>query len=232
MRAAFAAEYVAPSGLVVSDSPTAYALALRHALLPDGDPRRRAGARLAKLVRRAGYRIATGFVGTPIVCDALCEAGEADAAYRLLLQAECPSWLYPVLHGATTIWERWDGIRPDGSLNGTRMNSFNHYALGAVADWLHRTVGGLAPAAPGYRRLRVAPVPGGGLTWATSRHRTPYGLAEAGWHVDGDELEVTALVPPNTRATVVLPGSEGEPLDVGAGRHSWRVPAPDPAPAD
>jgi alpha-L-rhamnosidase len=225
VRSAFAAEYVAPSGLLVSDSQTAYALALRYDLLPEPDQRRRAGRRLAKLVRRAGYRIATGFVGTPIVCDALCEAGETDAAYELLTQEDCPSWLYPVLHGATTVWERWDGIRPDGSLNGTRMNSFNHYALGAVADWLHRTVGGLAPADPGYRRLRVAPVPGGRLTWASSRHRTPYGLAEVGWRIDGDQIDVTALVPPNTTATVVLPGGNGDEFEVGAGRHRWRVPA-------
>jgi alpha-L-rhamnosidase len=226
VRKAFAAEYVAPSGLVVSDSQTAYALALRYALLPGEDQRRRAGQRLAKLVRRAGYRIATGFVGTPIVCDALCDAGEADSAYELLLQEECPSWLYPVLHGATTVWERWDGIRPDGSLNGTRMNSFNHYALGAVADWLHRTVGGLAPAAPGYRRLRIAPVPGRGLTWAEARHLTPYGMAESGWRSEGDELVVTAVVPPNTTADVLLPGTSGETFEVAAGRHEWRVPAP------
>jgi alpha-L-rhamnosidase len=235
VRKAFAAEYVAPSGLLVSDSQTAYSLALRYALLPDEDQRRRAGRRLAKLVRRAGYRIATGFVGTPIVCDALCGAGHADSAYELLLQEECPSWLYPVLQGATTVWERWDGIRPDGSLNGTRMNSFNHYALGAVADWLHRTVAGLAPAAPGYRRLRIAPVPGGGLTWAEARHLTPYGMAESAWRIEGDELVVTAVVPPSTTATVVLPGTEGDegdvgdgggPVEVTAGRHEWRLPAP------
>jgi alpha-L-rhamnosidase len=226
VRKAFAAEYVAPSGLLVSDSPTAYALALRDALLPGDDQRRRAGQRLAKLVRRTGYRIATGFVGTPIVCDALCDAGEAASAYELLVQEECPSWLYPVLHGATTVWERWDGIRPDGSLNGTRMNSFNHYALGAVADWLHRTVGGLAPDAPGYRRLRIAPVPGGGLTWAEARHVTPYGLAESSWRLDGHELVVTAVVPPNTTATVVLPGTDpADAVEVAAGRHEWRVPA-------
>ena len=133
-----------------------------------------------------------------------------------------------MLRGATTVWERWDGLKPDGSLNGVRMNSFNHYALGAVADWLHRTVGGLAPAAPGFRRIRIAPVPGGGLSWASSRHRTPYGLAESSWRIDNGSLEVTALVPPNTTAEVVLPGvaAPREPLVVGSGRHAWRVPDP------
>ena len=105
----------------------------------------------------AGHRIGTGFVGTPLVCDALAHAGALDTAYRLLLQRECPSWLYPVTMGATTIWERWDSLLPDGTVNPGEMTSFNHYALGAVADWLHRTVAGLAPAAPGYRRLRIAP---------------------------------------------------------------------------
>jgi alpha-L-rhamnosidase len=104
---------------------------------------------LAELVRESGYHIATGFVGTPIVCDALSRAGEVDVAYNLLLQRECPSWLYPVTMGATTIWERWDSMRPDGTINPGEMTSFNHYALGAVADWLQRSVGGLAPAAPG-----------------------------------------------------------------------------------
>ena len=232
VRAAFAREYMAPSGLLVSDSQTAYALALRYALLPEADQRARAGRRLAKLVRYAGYRIATGFVGTPIVCDALCYAGEAASAYELLVQEECPSWLYPVLHGATTVWERWDGIQPDGSLNGVRMNSFNHYALGAVADWLHRTVGGLAPAAPGYRRIRIAPVPGGGLSWASSRHRTPYGLAESSWRIDDGSIALDALVPPNTTAEVVLPGvaADREPIRVGSGRHGWRLPDPTAGP--
>jgi alpha-L-rhamnosidase len=129
-----------------------------------------------------------------------------------------------VLNGATTVWERWDGITPEGTLNGTRMNSFNHYAFGAVADWLHRAVGGLAPASPGYRHIRIAPMPGGDLSHAASRHRTPYGMAESSWRVDGDSIELTAVVPPNTRASVVLPGSENEPVEVGSGRHQWRVP--------
>ncbi len=102
-------------------------------------------ARLAALVRASGYRISTGFVGTPLICDALCSQGYAEAAFRLLMQRECPSWLYPVTMGATTIWERWDSMLPDGKVNPGEMTSFNHYALGAVADWLHRTAAGLAP---------------------------------------------------------------------------------------
>jgi alpha-L-rhamnosidase len=233
-RAAFAGEYVTPAGRLASDSQTAYALALRFDLLPEPGQRDRAGRRLAELVERAGHTIATGFVGTPLVSDALCDAGFAGAAYRLLLQDACPSWLYPVTMGATTVWERWDGIRPDGSLDpgAMRMNSFNHYALGAVGDWLHRRVGGLAPAAPGYRRLRIAPVvdpaarAGGGITWASSRHRTPYGEAGSAWRIEGDRFELTATVPPGTTATVVLPFGGGEPIEVAAGTHRWTTEIP------
>jgi alpha-L-rhamnosidase len=221
VRAAFAAEYVTPAGRVLSDAATAYALALQFDLLPDAAQRQRAGRRLAELVAAEGYRISTGFVGTPLICDALCDAGEVATAYRLLLQTECPSWLYPVTMGATTIWERWDSLRPDGSVNSGQMTSFNHYALGAVADWLHRTVAGLAPAAPGYRRITIRPAPGGGLTWARGRHRTPYGPAECAWRIERGVITVEAEIPPNTSAEVCLPGQPGEPFPVGSGRHRW-----------
>ena len=110
-----------------------------------------------------------------------CALGAYDSAYRLLTQRECPSWLYPVTMGATTVWERWDSMRPDGWINPGEMTSFNHYALGAIADWLHRVVAGLAPAAPGYRRLLIHPRPGDGLTQAGATHLTPYGRASVQW---------------------------------------------------
>ncbi|MFD0855098.1 alpha-L-rhamnosidase C-terminal domain-containing protein, partial [Actinomadura adrarensis] len=203
-------------------SQTAYALALRFGLLPDGQQRRHAAARLADLLRAGGYRIATGFVGTPLICDALTESGFLESAYRLLLQEECPSWLYPVTQGATTIWERWDSLLPDGRVNSSGMTSFNHYAFGAVADWLHRTVAGLSPAEPGYRRLRMAPRPGDGLTHAAARLRTPYGIASCSWTLDGERLSVEVTVPPNTAAEISLPS--GTELSVGSGRHQWEVP--------
>ena len=221
IRDAFAVEYVSPAGRLVSDAATAYALALEFGLLRDDAQRSHAGARLAALVRDSGYRISTGFVGTPLICDALCSAGAYDAAFRLLTQRHCPSWLYPVTMGATTIWERWDSLLPDGSINPGEMTSFNHYALGAVADWLHRTVGGLAPAAPGYRRIAVRPHPGGGLTHARARHRTPYGLAECSWKIEGGQIAVEVVVPPNATASVTLPGGEATTHEVGSGTHRW-----------
>lgn len=210
---------------MVSDAQTAYALALQFGLLADDDQRGHAADRLAALVRANGYRIGTGFLGTPLICDALAENGHADTAYWLLLQQECPSWLYPVTQGATTVWERWDSLRPDGSVNPGGMTSFNHYAFGAVVDWLYRTVAGLDNAEPGYRRLRIAPRPGGAFTHAKATVRTPYGPASVAWRVDGDDLTVEAVVPPNTTAGVDLPGVGVLP-DVGSGRHTWTVPAP------
>lgn len=222
-RRAFVAEYVTPAGRMMSDAPTAYALALEFGLVTDPDVRAALARRLAELVREGGYRIGTGFVGTPLVADALTRGGHLAAAERLLTQTECPSWLYPVTQGATTVWERWDSLLPDGSVNPGEMTSFNHYALGAVADWLHRTVAGLAPVAPGYRRMRVAPQPLESLSSASARHLTPYGEASVTWHREGDDIVVTAVVPANTVAEVTLPGA---PAEVGSGRHEWRFAAP------
>ncbi|MFI8526233.1 family 78 glycoside hydrolase catalytic domain [Promicromonospora sukumoe] len=224
-RLAWVAEYTTPSGRIVSDAQTAYALAITFDLVDDAT-RAVMGDRLAWLVRRAGYRIGTGFVGTPIIQDALTGTGHADVAGRLLLQTGVPSWLYAVTMGATTVWERWDSMLPDGSINPGEMTSFNHYAFGAVADWLHRTVAGLAPDAAGYRRLRVAPVPIAGLDHAVTRFSTPYGAAEAGWVARDGEIVVHAVVPPNASAVVVLPGAGDTPVEVGAGRHEWTVPDP------
>jgi len=223
VREAFCREYVTPSGRVLSDSTTAYALALEFALLPSQPARERAARRLRELVRENGYLISTGFVGTPLVCDALTQAGETEAAYHLLLQRDSPSWLYPVTMGATTIWERWDSMLPDGTINPGEMTSFNHYALGAVADWLHRSVAGLAPGEPAYRHLHIQPQPGGSLTFARAQHLTAYGAAESGWRLQNGQIDVNITVPPNTSATVILPGSGGTHT-VGSGTHHWTYP--------
>jgi alpha-L-rhamnosidase len=222
-RAAFVSHYVTPAGRMMSDAPTAYALALEFDLVTEPVLRQSLSDRLAALVREGGYRIATGFVGTPLVTDALTAGGHLAAAERLLLQTECPSWLYPVTMGATTVWERWDSLLPDGTVNPGEMTSFNHYALGAVADWLHRTVAGLAPDDAGYRRIRIAPRPLPALTHAEARHVTPYGEASVAWVREGGQVVVRAVVPANTTAVVDLPGSA--PIEVGSGAHEWRFDA-------
>ncbi len=223
IREAFSNQFITPNGWIISDATTAYSLALEFGLLPTQAQRVRAGERLVRLARDSGYRISTGFVGTPLICDALCSVGAYDIAYQLLMQRDCPSWLYPVTMGATTIWERWDSMLPDGSINPGEMTSFNHYALGAVADWLHRTVAGLAPAAAGYKKLEFRPQPGGGLTSASAKHITPYGLAQISWTITGQNIFLEVVIPANTTATVVLPG-DGKRLELGSGRHVWEYP--------
>lgn len=227
VRAAFRREYVTPSGRVAGETVTGYALAIAFDILDDAQ-RQHAGDLLARLVAKAGYRISTGFAGTPLVTDALSSTGHLDEAYLLLLETGCPSFLYPVTMGATTIWERWDAIRPDGSLNPSGMTSLNHYALGAVVDWVHRTIGGLTALEPGYRRVRIAPQPGGGLTFARLRHTTAFGDVEVLWERDGDAMDVRATVPDGVTAELVLPlHPEGAVHEVGAGAHrfTYEVPA-------
>ena len=232
VRRAFLSTYVTARGRMVSDSPTAYALAIAYDIVDDSSLRSAMGDRLAYLVRSSGYHISTGFIGTTVIQDALSLTGHVDAAARLFTQTENPSWLYPVTMGATTIWERWDSMLEDGSINPGEMTSFNHYALGSVVDWMHRTVAGLAPAAPGYRRIRVAPKPLPTLQYAHTALETPYGPASAGWRRTGaEEITVSAVIPPSTRADVSLPGADHS-FSVGSGAHEWVVdtaPAPQPA---
>lgn len=218
--AAFQTHYVAPSGRVVSDTVTALSVAIAFELL-DGDQYREAGERLATLVAEGDHLIATGFVGTPIVCDALASTGHLDDAYHLLLRTEAPSWLYAVTMGATTVWERWDSMLPDGSVNPGEMTSFNHYALGAVADFLHRVVGGLAEVEPGYRRVRIAPRPGGGLAHASVSHDSPFGRISCEWQRERGRMTVDVRVPAGVTAEIALPDGSDRVEIVGAGTHRF-----------
>ena len=223
--ARFRAEYVTATGRLAFPAQTGYAMALGFDLLAD-DQRAHAGDLLAEQVAVDDFRIGTGFLGTPLVCDALADTGHAGTAWALLRQRECPSWLYPVTMGATTIWERWNSMLPDGSINPGGMTSFNHYAFGAVADFLHRRVAGLASAEAGYRRLLVAPLPSRDLGWARAEHETPYGTASVAWALDGGAFELEVLVPPSTTAEIHLPDGS-VPVMVAAGRHRFgcRLPA-------
>lgn len=228
VAAAFRNAYVTPAGRMMSDAPTAYALALAFGIVTDPGLRTALGDRLAERVRASGYKVSTGFVGTPIILGALTATGHAATAGKLLLTTDNPSWLYPVTMGATTIWERWDSMLPDGSVNPGEMTSFNHYALGAVVDWLHSALAGLSPAAPGWSRISVAPTPLAGFDLVRSEQLTPYGPAASGWHHEGDDTVVTVLVPANTTAVVVLPWAE-DALEVGSGSHEFRGKCPRPA---
>jgi alpha-L-rhamnosidase len=225
VKEAFNKEFVTSAGRVGPNTQTAYVLALHFDLLPE-QLRPAAAKRLADEVRKANYHLTTGFVGTPYLCHVLSQFGYTDVAYELLNQESYPSWLYPVKKGATTIWERWDGIKPDGSFQDAGMNSFNHYAYGAIGEWLYRVVAGidLDPAKPGYKHILFQPQPGGGLTWVRASLDTPYGLAECGWDLGENGLSLRVTVPPNTRSTVRLPAGSvqevtesGQPLKTGNG---------------
>ncbi len=215
IRDAFDREYLTATGRLASNTQTAYALTLAFDLAPDS-LRADLGQRLADDVDRFGH-LTTGFLGTPHLLFALSSTGHLAEAYKLLLRREYPSWLYPITRGATTVWERWDGIKPDGSFEDVSMNSFNHYAYGAVGSWMYRVAAGLDldPAEPGYRHVLVQPHPGGGLTDARAELETGYGAAASGWRRDGDRLVVTAVVPPNTHATIRLPGARLDQVTEG-----------------
>jgi alpha-L-rhamnosidase len=219
-KTAFNENYVNDEGTIHSDAETVYALAIVFGLL-DVETTQLSGKRLAELVAESDYHIQTGFAGTPYVLDALSTTGHLDVAYGLLLQRECPSWLYPVTMGATTIWERWDSMLPDGTINPGQMTSFNHYALGAVADWLHRNVGGIAPLEPGYSRVLIAPQPGGEIHWARSSLETRHGKISVSWSQDDDgPIELDIAIPEGVTAVVELPGTQEQELVSGHHRVS------------
>ncbi|WP_231426200.1 MULTISPECIES: glycoside hydrolase family 78 protein [Pedobacter] len=208
IKAAFMREYVTVSGRLVSSSQTAYVLALNFDMLPE-DLRLQAAARLAENVASYKNHLTTGFLGTPYLCHVLTRFGYNDVAYKLLLQETYPSWLYPVKKGATTIWERWDGIKPDGSFQATSMNSFNHYAYGAIGDWMYKTVAGINSDAnqPGYKKINIAPQPGGNFTNASAKFESLYGLIESSWKIEGDQFILDIEIPTNTTANIILPFS-------------------------
>jgi alpha-L-rhamnosidase len=230
-RSEFVEEYVSLSGRLVSDSQTAYALAVCFDLLSPAQTTV-AGNRLAEIIHSNKLCIGTGFAGTPFVCEALARTGRADTAYAMLLNEKCPSWLYPISMGATTIWERWDSMLPDGSINGGEMTSFNHYAFGAVSKFLVERVAGLQRVGPGWKRSRVEPLLGGGLTSASASHVTPYGVVSVSWTLEekdtGDEVDgagrftLDVVVPPTTTMEVELPSRGAKTTEVvGSGQWSF-----------
>ncbi|WP_306204996.1 alpha-L-rhamnosidase [Actinoplanes sp. RD1] len=206
IAAAFTARFVAADGTVRGNSQTGYVLALAFGLVP-ADRVQAVADKLAAAVDARDGHLSVGFMGVENLLPVLSGHGHAATAYRILQQPDYPGWGYMSARGATTIWERWDGIRPDGSLQDPGMNSFNHYGLGSVGDWLYREVGGLAPAAPGYRSLLIAPRPGGTLTSARTALDTPYGPASSSWRRTGDRLTLSVVIPAGTTATVRVPAA-------------------------
>ncbi|AYL95411.1 glycoside hydrolase family 78 protein [Mucilaginibacter celer] len=209
IKGAFLSEYVTPNGLISSDTQTAYVLALEFDMLP-ANLRQQAADRLVKNIKQYNYHLTTGFLGTPYLCDVLGKFNHADVAYKLLLQDTYPSWLYPIKAGATTIWERWDGIRTDGSFEEASMNSYNHYAYGAIGDWMYQNIAGIQAAEPGYKKIIIKPVIGGGLTWAEAGYDSVYGHINSKWKIEGNKLDMAVTIPPNTVADIFVPDALGK----------------------
>jgi alpha-L-rhamnosidase len=199
-----------------TSTQTAYILALQFDLLPE-DSRQKIAEKLAEKIKANNNHLATGFLGTPYILPVLTRFGYTNLAYTLLNQRTCPSWLYPVTKGATTIWEKWDAVKPDGTLQQT---SFNHYAYGAVGQWLYETVAGIRPAAPGYKTIRIAPKPGGGLAWAKASYQCKYGTIRSEWHTKGKTTTYKITIPPNTRADIDLPGQPVKQVKPGQYRYT------------
>ncbi|MCA0251244.1 MAG: glycoside hydrolase family 78 protein [Actinobacteria bacterium] len=217
VRDAFAAEYIDAQGRLPVQLQGPHVVALAFDLVPE-HLKAPMVAHLAGLVHAAGDHLDTGFVSVPYLLDVLWEGGEQELARVLLWQSTLPSWLYEVDHGATTIWETWGAVLPDGTV--TPM-SMNHYAFGCVDDWIFRRVAGLQPVEPGYRRSRIQPDLAAGFEKVGARHRTPYGELAVEWERAVDEVAVRIHVPHNTQAELVL-GDQREVL--GSGAHERRVP--------
>ncbi|MFI5823370.1 family 78 glycoside hydrolase catalytic domain [Streptomyces rishiriensis] len=248
VRAAFTEAYVAADGVVKGDSQTGYAMALAMDLVADPALVAKVGEKFTAKLALTDHHLRTGFIGTPLLLPALSRIGRDDLAYKMLLHKDYPSWGYEVVNGATTMWERWNSIMPDGSFGPVEMNSFNHYAYGAVGDWMFRNIGGLSAIEPGYKRSRIAPAPGGSLTEGSGSLRTVYGLLSSHWNTEDAAFALKVTVPVNTVAEVHVPSGNrwavtegGRPalgargvrflrmeggaavFEVGSGSYSFRV---------
>jgi alpha-L-rhamnosidase len=203
----FHLEFVSPNGRLTSQTQTAYVLALVFDLV-EGKVRERAAFELNEHVLENDYHLTTGFVGTPYICFALSNNGYHETAVKLLLQDTYPSWLYPITKGATTIWEHWDSIKPDGSFWSDDMNSFNHYAYGAIGDWMYRVLAGIDmdESVPAYKKIKIHPRIGGAeITHVRASFHSMYGRIESSWKITEDDIELQVHIPANTTAEVVLP---------------------------
>ncbi len=216
IKDAFLTEYVTASGRLVSGTQTAYTLALNFDMLPES-LRIQAAQRLVQNIRAYDNHLTTGFLGTPYLCHVLTRFGYTNVAYRLLLQETYPSWLYPVKMGATTIWERWDGIRPDKSFEAASMNSFNHYSYGAIGDWMYRVMAGMDTYddGVGYKHIRIMPHPGSNFTNATASLQTYYGNVTSGWEIKDGKTYYTVEIPNNTKADIFLPANSADEITEG-----------------
>jgi len=227
IAAAFNEAYVSPDGRIEGDTQTCYLLALHMGLLPE-DRRPAAAEHLIRTIEREDWHLSTGFAGVGYLCPVLTEAGYTDVAYRLLNNETYPSWGYTIKNGATTIWERWDGWTEENGFQSPNMNSFNHYSLGSVGEWLYRYVAGIDLVAPGYGRIVIRPRLGGGLRHARGDYDSVRGRILSSWKIEDGVFSLEVVIPPNVAATVHLPSTEdvsegGRPVGEAGGVEQLRA---------
>ncbi|KAF2011563.1 glycoside hydrolase family 78 protein [Aaosphaeria arxii CBS 175.79] len=221
---AFKSAWVEPYDSIIANvTQTALTLGIGFGIFDTEALRTEAASTLRKVIADNDFLVGTGFAGTQQLGFTLSSIDATTDFYKMLLQTKVPSWLYQVVMGGTTTWERWDSLLSNGSVNPGEMTSFNHYAFGSVADWIHQKIGGLAPAEPGWKKVLVAPEPGGDITQANSSYLSAYGWTKASWNVGEDGFHLSVSVPPNARAEVKLPGANGTVTEVGSGTHQFTV---------
>jgi alpha-L-rhamnosidase len=214
IKEVFITEYVTKAGRVGTNSQTSYVLALMFNLLPD-NLNKKAVDFLVEDIKSRNNHLSTGFLGTPYLCHVLSDNGYTDVAYNLLLQESYPSWLYPVKKGATTIWERWDGEKTDSTFEDPGMNSFNHYAYGAIGDWMYRVSAGIETMGPGYKHIVIQPHPTKKLTYAKATFESSYGKIASGWERKEGKMTVRVIIPANTTASIILPAVSADNVTEG-----------------
>jgi len=224
VKKAFVKKFVYEDGTVDNETQTAYLLALGFDLLPE-NIRQKSFDKFVEVLESSGVYLRTGFLGTPLLTEVLTRYGRPDLAYRLLLNENFPSWLYPIAQGATTMWERWNSYSHKAGFGDASMNSFNHYAYGAIGQWLYKSVAGIwrDESAPGYKNIIFNPKPGGGFTFASATHETPYGFAASSWKLSDGVMEWQITIPPNSTGTVVFPTTRAESIRV----NGYKVPEKD-----
>lgn len=223
VREAFYEEYVEEGGKIRQEMQGNYILALKCRMVPKQmEPV--LAEKLNALIRQNGYRLDTGFMSVPYLLDVLCDYGYEETAWKILWQTKCPSWLYEIEHGATTMWENWDAIREDGTVD---KCSFNHYAFGCVGDFLYRRIAGIQNAGNAYDKICIAPLYGCGLAWAQGEHRSPNGSISVRWEkkrageaqgqTEGKtgKICISGKIPANTEAVLILPDGSGQALGNG-----------------
>lgn len=205
---AFENEFFDENGMVKNSraTQTAYLLALNFDLLST-DNQIKAKEHLLAEIERADNHLRTGFLGTPLLPKVLDDMGRTDLMYEILFKETYPSWFYSINQGATTMWERWNSYSKSEGYNPESMNSLNHYAYGAVGEWMYERIGGIQPLEPGYKKIRIAPLPGGGLTSAMATYDSPYGHIKSAWKIEDGTFYLETIIPPNTSAVIYVPSN-------------------------